>query len=113
MLSFFLELAGSLVAPDRCAACDAPVRMRAVFCPPCASSTLEASHEKGCLAAFLYGGAIARSIARFKYEGRSDLARPLSSLLLRTAPRLAALSPEIAIPVPMHPLRLEIGRAHV
>lgn len=106
MLSIFFALAGGLLAPERCAACDARVRSARVFCPECAATTLFASEEAGCAAAFLYGGAIARSITRFKYEGRSDLARPLSALLRRVAPRLRESRIDVVVPVPLHPLRL-------
>jgi ComF family protein len=106
MLSIFLGLAAGILAPARCAACDVRVRAERVFCPICAATTVFASEEEGFAAAFLYGGAIARSITRFKYEGRSDLARPLSALLRRVAPRLGATGIELVIPVPLHPLRL-------
>lgn len=106
MLSTFFGLTLGLLAPDRCAACDVRVRAARVFCPGCAATTLSAAEEPGCAGAFLYGGAIARSITRFKYEGRSDLARPLSSLLRRVAPLLRSRGIEVVVPVPLHPLRL-------
>lgn len=107
MLSIFFALAGGLLAPERCAACDEHVRAGRVFCSDCAATTLSvASQDESCAGAFLYGGAIARSITRFKYEGRSDLARPLSALLRRVAPLVREARIEVVIPVPLHPLRL-------
>ena len=58
------------------------------------------------LAAFVYGGGVARAIARIKYESRPDLARPLGDSLwrrcsrppaaLRGADRRAGPSPPVA-----------------
>ena len=73
-----VELIGELLAPTRCASCDERVPMRTVFCPPCAATAVRAAPTPAeGLAAFTYGGAIARAVVRFKYEGRPDLARPL------------------------------------
>ncbi len=100
----------SLVAPPRCAACDSSVPMLSVFCVPCAT-TVEPSANAGKLegaavAAFVYGGAIARAIVRFKYEHRPDLARPLGDLLWRALQRRNGLSDAVVVPVPLHPSRL-------
>jgi ComF family protein len=58
-------------------------------------------------AAFAYGGAIARVIARLKYERRPDLARPLGDLLARALePQRALLSDVVVVPVPLHANRL-------
>ena len=64
----------SIFGPNRCAACDAPSREDAVFCPACAES-VERSSERG--APFVYGGAMAKAITRFKYGPLPELARPL------------------------------------
>lgn len=106
MLSILFALTGGLLAPERCAACDVRVRAARVYCPECAATTLVAPQDEASASAFLYGGAIARSITRFKYEGRSDLARPLSALLRRLAPHLRGARIDVVIPVPLHPLRL-------
>lgn len=100
------EMAGSLVAPDRCAACSARVAMRTVFCGPCARS-LEApiaDRDPNHHAAFAYGGAIAQAISAFKYEGRTELARPLAELLKRACSTLSDAG--LIVPVPLHPVRL-------
>jgi ComF family protein len=101
-----------LVAPPRCAACDAPTEPRATFCAPCAASVERAATVTPEEIAFAeYGGALAAAVRRFKYSGRSDLARPLGALL-RRAVRDARLGPvplhdvELVVPVPLHPRKL-------
>jgi ComF family protein len=106
-----LDLFGSLLAPARCAACDARVGVGAAFCAACATEVLRAPagpHETGSpVAAFLYGGAVATAIARMKYGARPDLARPLGDLLWRALePCAEALRGVVVVPVPLHPTRL-------
>jgi len=105
-----VDLFASVLAPPRCAACDAPVARLAAFCPPCAS-TVETAHDdcRGeALAAFVYGGAIAQAIVRVKYEARPDLARPLGDLLYRALASHAASfrGAVVVVPVPLHASRL-------
>ncbi len=103
------DLALSVLAPPRCAACDASVALRSVFCVACASTLEEAPPGDGAsiaVAPFVYGGAIAGALTRFKYEARPDLARPLGQLLLRATRALADDRPDIVVPVPLHPSRL-------
>lgn len=103
------EIVASIVAPARCAACDACVAMRAAFCAECAATVEVDPPGRGSagVAAFVYGGAIARSIALFKYHQRPDLARPLGDLLWRAvAPRAAEWRDPLLVPVPLHPSRL-------
>jgi len=78
------------------------------FCPACAATlTLPEAHRTARhLAAFAYGGAIARAIVRLKFEHRPDVARPLSAALRRTARILGADPPDVVAPVPLHPRRL-------
>ncbi|HEX8791626.1 MAG TPA: ComF family protein [Polyangiaceae bacterium] len=109
LASVALDLVAAFLAPPRCAACDGPVPRIAVFCAACAS-TVQRAEDTGdpdAIAAFVYGGAIADAITRFKYGARPDLARPLSHLLWRAvaghAPRL---SKSVVVPVPLHPSRL-------
>jgi|ERR1700722_1713351 ComF family protein len=105
--SILLDLLGSVLAPARCAACDAPVRRLAAFCPACASTTERATPHPEVLAGFVYGGAIARAITRFKYESRPDLARPLGDLVWTViAPRASELRASVVVPVPLHEGRL-------
>jgi ComF family protein len=108
LASFVLEALLATLAPPRCAACDAPVRLLAVFCPSCAQMAVSAAGgPERPAAALVYGGAVARAIARMKYESRPDLARPLGDLLWRALePHAASLRGAIVIPVPLHPSRL-------
>jgi ComF family protein len=103
-----LDVFASILAPPRCAACDAQVGRLAAFCPSC-SGTVDAvsSDLDGALAAFVYGGAMARAIVRLKYEARPDLARPLGDLLYRALePHAPSLHEAVVVPVPLHPSRL-------
>ena len=107
-ISRTVDLAISLIAPPKCSACDAPVRAMAAFCPDCARAIEPArSEDPDAIAAFVYGGPMARSIVRFKYEKRPDLAHPLGDLLWRSVEdRSGSLRDAIVIPVPLHPSRL-------
>jgi ComF family protein len=103
-----VELVAWVVAPPRCAACDALVVRLSAFCKEC-GATLEPAGESdsGSIAAFDYGGAIARAIVRLKYNRRPDLARPLGDLLWRAlGPHVPMLRDRIVVPVPLHTSRL-------
>jgi ComF family protein len=105
-----LDLTLELLAPTRCAACDARVPPRALFCAGCAVSALPADRadladRAGSLVAFAYGGAPATAITRFKYEGRSELAPRLAAALVRVAAPLVGRV-DLVVPVPLHPKRL-------
>lgn len=91
-----------LVSPPRCAACDVRVGARVVFCGPCARTVERAPSDAG--APFLYGGALARAIHRFKYEDATHLAHALGQLLRHA--RAPAVRPTVVVPVPLHPRRL-------
>ena len=106
--SLVLEALVATLAPPRCAACDARVRMLAVFCPPCARTATSASDEAALpTAALVYGGAVARAVVRMKYEARPDLARPLADLMWRALePHAASLRGSVVVPVPLHASRL-------
>jgi ComF family protein len=103
--SLAIELLLEVLAPSRCAACDARVKMLAVFCPSCASTAESA--PPGAATGLVYAGAVARAIMRMKYESRPDLARPLGDLLWRSIePHAAAWRGAVVVPVPLHPNRL-------
>jgi ComF family protein len=100
--NLFLEA----VAPTRCAACDAPLAPRVLFCPACAATVVRADPSaSGCIAAFEYGGAIATAIARMKYGDRPDLAPRLAEAIF-PASRCLQGAAEVVVPVPLHPKRL-------
>lgn len=88
----------------RCAACDADVRGRRVFCEPCATTVLRAPHHGALHVAGEHGGALATAIHRMKYRDRPDLARPLGGLLAGALPD--TLDTDLVAPVPLHPRRL-------
>jgi ComF family protein len=108
MIALAAEFIGSVVSPARCAGCDAHVARLVVFCPAC-RSTVEFARPSTAelVAAFTYGGAIARAIGRLKYERRADLARPLGDLLWRALePHASSVRDAVVVPVPLHPSRL-------
>jgi ComF family protein len=107
--AILLDLLATVLSPCRCAACDVQVARLAVFCGACASTTERAASVSAgdAFTAFVYGGAMARAITRFKYEGRPDLARPLGDLLWAAiAPRAEDLRGTVVVPVPLHAGRL-------
>lgn len=105
--AWFLDI----LAPPTCAACDARLRRRAVFCGACAhafmpAEPLPAAAGVPAIVAFaIYGGAIADALRKLKYAGRADLAGPLGGLA-RQAARDARIAADVVIPVPLHPARL-------
>jgi ComF family protein len=108
MLTLLGNLFGELLAPSRCAACDAPVPPRAPFCDACVCSLLPdtRSSARGTdVAAFEYGGAIARAIVRFKYAREPALARPLGALACTALSRLR-VDVDCVTHVPLHAARL-------
>ena len=82
-------------------------------------TTLASVHDCGhCLArqppfdraisAGLYEGLLRQAIHRFKYEGRTELARPLAALLAeRLSPPFLPPEADLIIPVPLHRRRLK------
>jgi ComF family protein len=105
VLRAFLEL----VAPHRCPGCDAIAACAEAsgFCPACAPLIESASVRPPArsAAAFVFGGPLADAITRVKYARRSDLARPLGTLLSREAVAYAGRV-DCVVPLPLHPERL-------
>ena len=99
-----------VLAPPRCAACDAATVT--AFCSACGATSAAASSEPRQLlgvpliVAGPYAPPLSTAITRFKYEGRAELAHGLAQLL--DAPLHALeLAPGTAfVPVPLHPRRL-------
>jgi len=94
----FLDGFLSLLAPPRCAGCDAPGEGSAIFCASC---TPLIERVAGPGAVFEYGGPVADAIQRFKYEGRSELAALLGSLMAGAAAPWAG-KVDAVVPVPLH-----------
>jgi ComF family protein len=57
------------------------------------------------MAAFVYGGAVARAMARCKYNHRADLAPRLGEIMAAVAKPLAG-QVDVVVSVPLHPNRL-------
>jgi ComF family protein len=117
-----------LVYPPACVACDEVLPGAGFFCEACAALVLEtpSPHCRRCsepgrfvsgrcprceaspppfafaFAPFEHEGAVARAIHRFKYEQRPDLARPLASLLARTAREVLPRAAGALVPAPLH-----------
>jgi len=91
-----LESVVALVAPRRCVGCDEPAA--GLFCAAC-DALLE--HAATPTAMFHYGGPIADAIHRYKYQGRSELSRPLGALMAEAARRWSG-EVDAVVSVPLH-----------
>lgn len=104
------RIAGALVAPAVCAACEDPIGETTAFCATCVA-TIErgdprAAERGGSLVTLgSYGGALGDAIRRLKYNGAPWIARPLGDLL---AARCfdEGCAPDLVVPVPMPRERL-------
>lgn len=116
LLRMLLTAVKGALGPPTCAACDARVRPRVVFCLDCAATIAPppepqevvdgaAPRAHDILAFGAFGGALAIALRRLKYQDRPDLGAPLGHLARRTA-RLAGLTADLVVPVPLHPRRL-------
>ena len=95
-----------LIAPPTCIACGEPLDPgEGGFCPRCSSLLEPASPDREAAAALLYGGPVVEAIQRFKYGGRSELAKPLAALMVEPALAMVRDVDRI-IPIPLHPRRL-------
>ncbi|MFI5302052.1 MAG: hypothetical protein ACHREM_28510, partial [Polyangiales bacterium] len=103
LLSLAADLLLAAIAPPSCAACDARVTHDVVFCTACAA-TIERAREGPVAATYEFGGALADAIRRMKYASRSDLARPLASLV--EVPEHPPAPDVVVVPVPSHPARV-------
>ena len=100
-----LDLAAQLLSPALCVACDARVGRGQPFCTACEPSLLP-EHARGAdVAAFEFGGAIARAITRYKYESQPWLGVPLGALAATALERLSRPF-DLVTHVPLHPERL-------
>lgn len=95
-----------LVAPRRCAGCDAALDWdEEVLCGACAPLFERAPGLGVAQAVFVFGGPVADAIRRLKYANRSDVAGPLGKLFADAAMELRA-SVDVVAPVPLHRRRL-------
>lgn len=117
-----------LVYPPICVACDEVLPEAAFFCEDCEALVLDvpAPRCRSCaepgafpnarcprceqrpppfVSAFApleHDGAVARAIHRYKYEQRSDLARPLASLLASMSAEFFRRATGPLVPIPLH-----------
>ena len=97
------QAAVRLVAPDYCAACDAPVEPDRVFCDDCGSCPAPPARiAGGAIAGGAYAPPLSTAIRRMKFGQRADLANRLSRLL----PRIEIVHGAVVVAVPLHLTRL-------
>jgi ComF family protein len=99
-----------VLAPTRCAGCDAYLTAAGrAFCGAC-GPLLERSPAAQRAPArtasvFVYGGPVADAVVRFKYGGRAELAAVLAAPLAEEALAYAGAIDRV-VPLPLHPARL-------
>jgi ComF family protein len=100
-----------LLAPQRCAACEALAPRASGYCGDCGDP--EALLDVAChiarvpvFAGARYADPIAPAIHRFKYEGAPELSRVLAASAVRGIDLLGIEAGDVWVPVPLHPLRL-------
>ena len=92
-----------VIAPDYCAACDAPVLSGATFCEQCGQCPLAPGDVAlGARVGGAYEPPLSTAIRRFKFGQRTDLAGRLSALL----PVRMGSTDALVVPVPLHLTRL-------
>jgi ComF family protein len=115
-LFFPFSLLLARYAPQTCAACDAVVPEGHAFCAGCRVSVEHLENvdpaelrplvqNLAVSAPFLYAGALATAVRRFKYEDRSDLGTPLGKVLAGAVERPEA-PVDFVVPIPSTPSRL-------
>src|ERR1043166_5190299 len=78
-----LETVAELLSPPYCAACDAPIESKDIFCArcgPCPGAPVLVPLGLTALGG-AYAPPLSTAIRRFKFSHRADLARPLARLL--------------------------------
>ncbi len=126
------EAVVDVLLPPSCAACDVVLPAATCFCEDCAHEVLELPSvhclccaepgtfpQQRCarctngmpweraFAPFEHEGMVAKAIHRFKYEDRSDIARPLGLLLAATARDELASMEGTLVPLPLHQSRFQ------
>ncbi len=95
-----------MLAPPRCAACDEELEPgEEGFCVVCEPLIEPLAGAQAAHAVLLFGGPLASAMRRFKYGGRSELARPLAACIAERA-RAHCAGLDAIVPVPLHHLRL-------
>src|SRR5262245_55781104 len=94
--------AARCLAPDYCAACDAPMHGGGTFCGACGPCLGPPPLALDAVVGGAYAPPLSLAIRRMKFGQRTDLADRLSALL----PRVRLAEGVLVVPVPLHPLRL-------
>jgi ComF family protein len=95
-----------LLAPPRCAACDEELEPgHEGFCVVCEPLIEPLVGAEASMAVLRFGGPLASAMRRFKYGGRSELARPLARAISERG-RAACAGMDAIVPVPLHARRL-------
>jgi len=95
-----------LLAPPRCAACDEELEPgHEGFCVVCEPLLEPLAGAEASMAVLRFGGPLASAMRRFKYGGRSELARPLAGAIAERT-RAACAGMHAIVPVPLHVRRL-------
>ena len=95
-----------LLAPPCCAACEEELEPgEEGFCEVCAPLLEPLAGAEAAMAVLRFGGPLASAMRRFKYGGRSELARPLSLVVAERA-RACCAGADAIVPVPLHGARL-------
>jgi ComF family protein len=96
------------LAPPACVGCGEPGL--APFCVRCKKGLESASPRDidgiSLIAGAQYAGAVSRAIRELKYEARTDIAKPLASLIAEAAGPSSPIRNLRLVPVPLHPKRL-------
>lgn len=110
VLSALPRAAMDLLAPHRCAACDAEPGHGVAFCATCEARVERAAASSiagvPVLAGAAYGDEVAAALHRFKYGGRADLAPGLAALVVSAIDDALLPCDGLLVPVPLHPTRL-------
>lgn len=94
----------SLLAPLRCAACDALDPEWEPFCDACAKDLRPCSDIPKQRAPFWFGGPLRRAVHQLKYGGRSDLGARLGRMLCEPAGEIGPF--DAVVPIPLAHTRL-------
>lgn len=95
-----------MLAPPRCAACEEELEPgEEGFCVVCDPLLEPLAGAEALHAVMRFGGPLASAMRRFKYGGRSELARPLAACIAERA-RAHCAGLDAIVPVPLHDARL-------
>ena len=98
----------SPIASPLCSCCGLPFATENGSDHPCGDCLQHLPPFTAARAAFVYDGPLREMIHRFKYRHQVRLRRPLGQLMAEAlAPTIATWQPDLLVPVPLHPRRLQ------